>query len=105
MGSMFGRPKQKNALEPPPIAGTHPDAVEVLRVWAAPGMAQQVALQTVWKEPGAWGLMLVDVARHAAKAYARDGHDEKAVLERIRTFLDAEWSIPTDTPEDLTQEP
>jgi hypothetical protein len=52
----------------------------------------------MWQEPGAWGLLLADVARHAAKAYANEGRDEAEVLVRIRQFLDAELASPTDTP-------
>ncbi|GMW03315.1 MAG: hypothetical protein AMXMBFR84_44490 [Candidatus Hydrogenedentota bacterium] len=93
---MFGRKENRNALEPPPVASTNPDAVEILRVWAIPGDTQQVSLQPTWKDPGAWGLMLVDVARHAANAYANNGYDHDEVLERIRELFDEEWDNPTD---------
>lgn len=83
-------------LEPPPLARSSSEAIEILRVWAAPGAPQQLALRTCWRDPGAWGLMLVDVARHAAAAYEREGHDRDAALRRIRELLDAEWSFPTD---------
>jgi len=98
---MFGKSKSRERLEPPPIAA-NPAAVEVLSVWAAPGSPQQLTLRTAWKDPGAWGLLLVDVARHVAKAYAAEGCDSSEVLTRIRTLLDAEWSAPTDGPEDVT---
>jgi hypothetical protein len=89
-------------LEIPPIAKSNPQAVEVLRVWAAPRLGQQVTLRTTWKDSGAWGLLLADVARHAAKAYANEGHDANDVLARIRQLLDAEFSNPTDIPVQLT---
>jgi hypothetical protein len=85
----------KNALEPPPNA-TDRETVEVLRVWAAPGEAQQLVLRTTWPDAGAWGLLLADVARHAAKAYANEGRDEHEVLARIHQFLAAELASPTD---------
>lgn len=44
---MFG--KSKNELTPP-ANGRNPRAVEVLRVWAEPGSAQQLVLQTTWKD-------------------------------------------------------
>jgi hypothetical protein len=47
-------------------------------------------------------LLLVDVARHAAQAYKRDGQNPKDVLRRIRELFDAEWSSPTSDAEDLT---
>jgi len=64
---MFGK-KPIRELEPPPIANTNSQEVEVLRVWAAPGQPQQLTLRTTWKDPGAWGLLLADIARHAANA-------------------------------------
>jgi hypothetical protein len=99
---MFGKPKQE--LPPPPIAASDPKAVEILRVWAAPGGPQQVALRATWKDPGTWGLMLVDVARHAAQAYRQEGHDPSVVLKRIRELFDAEWSLPTDVPKNITDD-
>jgi hypothetical protein len=45
--------------------------------------------------------MLVDIARHAAKAYAKEGQDPAVVLARIREMFEAEWSAPTDAPSDL----
>ena len=75
--------------------------MEILRVWAVPGEAQQLVLKTSWTEPGAWGLLLADVARHAAKAYANEGRNEAEVLVRIRQFLDAEFSSPTDIPRQI----
>ena len=88
---MFGKHQSHNALEAPPIAQSETDAVEVLRVWAAAEGPQQVVLRTKWEDPGAWGLLLVDVARHVALAYAAEGHDSTVVLARIRQLFDAEW--------------
>jgi hypothetical protein len=90
------------ALKPPPIATTHPKAVEVLRVWADPNGPQQVTLITQWDDPGIWGLLLVDIARHAAQAYARNGEDRARALARIKELFDAEWSSPTTETKDLT---
>ncbi|HUE41156.1 MAG TPA: DUF5076 domain-containing protein [Chthoniobacterales bacterium] len=98
---MFGKSRNQNQLPPPPIAETDSTAVEVVRVWAAPGSPQQIILRTTWKDAGAWGLMLVDIARHAAKAYAKEGQDPASVLARIHELFEAEWSAPTDHPSDL----
>ena len=73
-------------------------------MWAAGNDAQQVALRTKWSDPAAWGFLLVNIARHAARAYERSGRDASEVLARIREGFDAEWSSPTDTPDDLTDE-
>jgi hypothetical protein len=57
-----------------------------------------VVLKTTWKDPATWGLMLADIARHAANAYANEGHDRAEVLAKIRQLMDAEFSDPTDEP-------
>jgi hypothetical protein len=88
------------SLEVPPNA-QNPAAMEVLRVWAVPGEAQQMVLKTTWQDPGAWGLLLVDVARHAAKAYANEGQNGAEALLRIRRLLEAEFASPTDNPIEL----
>jgi len=66
-----------------------------------PGKPQQLTLRTTWKGAGAWGLLLADVARHAANAYGNEGADSNAALARIRELFDAEMSSPTDTPQQL----
>ena len=98
---MFGKRQHSNSLETPPIADADSNAVEVLRVWAAPGQPQQLTLRATWKDAGAWGLLLADVARHAANAYGNEGADPSVALARIRELFDAEMSAPTDTPEQL----
>ncbi len=101
---MFGKRKNSNELDMPPVASSNPESVEVLRVWAAPGSPQQLTINTCWEDPGAWGLMLVDIARHAAQAYEHQGQDGSEALGRILQLFNAEWSSPTDEPEDLTDE-
>ncbi len=98
---MFGKRQNANALELPPIAESNAQAVEVLRVWAVPGSPQQFTLRTTWKDPEAWGLLLADIARHAANAYENGGGDSKSALARMRALFDAEWSEPTDVPEEV----
>src|SRR3954452_23983640 len=99
---MFGKTRNQNQLQPPPIAEADPRATEVLRVWAVPGNPQQLTLRTSWKDAGAWGLMLVDIARHAAQAYAKEGQDSADVIARIREMFDAEWDSPTDEPQGIS---
>jgi hypothetical protein len=87
---------KRTELDAPPIAG-EPSAFEVLRVWAASNQPQQISLRTTWPDPAAWGLMIVDIARHASKAYAGgDTAREREVLARIKQAFDAEWQAPTD---------
>jgi hypothetical protein len=53
--------------------------------------------------PGtAVSLLLVDLARHVAAAYVKDGHDAEVVLAGIRQAFEAEWDNPTDSPIDLS---
>jgi hypothetical protein len=99
---MFGKRSNQNALDVPPLAEQNSSAVEVLRVWAAPNSSQQLTLRTTWKDPEAWGLLLVDVARHAAKAYEAEGLNQDEVLARIHELWKLEWSQPTDDPQDIT---
>lgn len=80
----------------PPDAANADDAMEIVRVWVAEG-SQHVALRPdIWKDPAAWGLMLVDLARHVANAYEPDARD--AILTRIKVGFDMEWAHPTDSP-------
>ncbi len=51
----------------------------------------------LWNDPAAWGLMLVDLAKHAANAYSQiEGRDRDEVLNRIKAGFDAEWDFATD---------
>ena len=86
----------------PPIAVSHPKSVEILRAWADPDGPQQVALITLWDDPDTWCLMLADIARHVAEAYARRGVDRARALARIKELFDAELSGPTTRIKDLT---
>ena len=96
---MFG--KSKSELAKPPIADEK-EARECLRVWCGPGLPQQFVVETMWDDPGAWGLLLVDVARHVAKAYeGSHGINESEALDRIKQLFDAEWSSPTDAPDQI----
>jgi len=90
-----------SALEPPPIAGTE-GAREILRVWGGSGLPQQVSLNITWKDPAAWGILLVDIARHVSKSYAGQGEfSEEQALSRIHAGLKAELAVPTDEPKQL----
>lgn len=83
----------------PPIAAADPSARELLRMWAARG-GQHVSISAdAWDDPAMWGIALVDLARHVARAYAgRGSAGVEQTLARIREGFDAEWSSPTDTP-------
>jgi Domain of unknown function (DUF5076) len=72
-----------------------------LTVWAAPAKAQQFTIRSTYKDPAAWGLLLIDIARHVARAYAAEGRDEKQTLDKIRSAFEIEWSNATDIPKTI----
>ncbi len=72
---------------------------ELVRIWAAGGKLQVTFPTDLWSDPASWGVMLVDLAKHAANAYEQStGMDWNAALARIRQGFDAEWGTATDTP-------
>lgn len=90
-----------NDLPRPPISTTS-GALEVLRVWTAPGATQEVVVNPAWSDPGTWGILLVDAARHAAKAYAALGLSEDQAFARILELFRAEIKNPTANPEQIS---
>ena len=80
---------------PPDVIGRE-DATEVLRAFVIDG-GLSIAFTRAFEEPDMWGLLLVDIARHAARAYAREGAStEDEALTSIVDMFEAEISRPTD---------
>ena len=98
---MSEKKTSQGELSLPNIAG-HPEAVEALRVWVVPGDGQEFSVRPVWEDPGAWGLLFVDLARHVAYAYEQQGMSGEDTLWRIREMFDAEWNAPTDHSDDVS---
>ena len=95
---MFGH---RGELSVPPASKADKNALEIARIWAAAGKQEVTLRPDIWDDPAEWGLMLVDLARHVANAYAQtQGRDRAQVLDRIKAGIDAEWSAPTDAPTD-----
>lgn len=70
--------------------------VEIVRASIVDG-GVSVALRRSFEEPFTWGILLVDLARHAARIYALEtGMSEDEALAGIREGLEAELSRPTD---------
>jgi len=78
------------------------EAIEVLRVWLARAPDSEayhklVLLPDINEDTAAWGIMLVDIARHVANAFAEESEPENRdsiyseVLSRIKAGFDAEW--------------
>ena len=76
-------------------------ALELARIWLVDSHQQVVLSPQMWKDPAAWGLMLIDLASHVANAYEREGYDRNEVLKRIYEAFDAERTAPTDTPDEI----
>ena len=66
------------------------------RVVTVEGAAQR-NVQAPFNDPQAWGMLIADVARHAARIFAKETKlTEDEALERIRAMFDAEMDAPTD---------
>ena len=80
---------------PPDVMGRD-DATEVLRAFVVDG-GLSIAFTRAFEEPDMWGLLLVDIARHDARAFAREsGYTEDEALSRIVNMFEAEIARPTD---------
>ena len=80
---------------PPDVVGRQ-DATEVLRAFVLDG-GLSIAFMRAFEEPEMWGLLLVDIARHASRAYARESdYTEQEALTRIIEMFEAEIARPTD---------
>ena len=80
---------------PPDVIGRD-EATEVLRAFVVDG-GLSIAFTRAFEEPDMWGLLLVDIARHAARAYAKESEfTEDEALARIIDMFEAEIERPTD---------
>jgi hypothetical protein len=88
-------PGPKEQPLPPDVIG-RADATEVLRAFVVDG-GLSIAFTRAFEEPDMWGLLLVDIARHAARAYAKESaYSEDEALARIVEMFEAEIARPTD---------
>jgi hypothetical protein len=61
-------------------------------------------LPETWPDPAAWGILLVDLAKHLVIAYQQtEGRDQADTLQRISDGFDAEWGDSTDEPNGQTR--
>ena len=80
---------------PPDVIGRD-DATEVLRAFVVDG-GLSIAFTRAFEEPDMWGLLLVDIARHAARAYAQEScYTEEEALARVVDMFESEIARPTD---------
>lgn len=84
-----------DALGAPPEALEH-GGVEVLRAAVVDG-GLHVSLRPAFEDAAMWGVMLADIARHAARAFASNyAVDEDEALDLILETFQAEFDNPTD---------
>lgn len=84
-----------DALQAPPGA-LEKGGTEVLRAFIVEGCLH-VSLRRAFDDPQAWGMLIADVARHAARIFARETKlTEEEALARIVDMFEAEMNAPTD---------
>jgi hypothetical protein len=80
---------------PPDVIGRE-DATEILRAFVVDG-GLSIAFTRAFEDPEMWGMLLVDIARHAARAYGRESEfSEEEALSRILDMFESEIERPTD---------
>ncbi|SCY82835.1 DUF5076 domain-containing protein [Microvirga guangxiensis] len=83
------------ALNIPPDA-LEKGGVEILRASVVDG-AVSIALRRAFDDPFTWGVLLVDLARHAARVYAMETDlSEEEALAEIVSGIQAELDNPSD---------
>src|SRR5204862_8091039 len=88
-------PGPKEQPLPPDVMGRD-DATEVLRAFVVDG-GLSIAFTRAFEGPDMWGLLVVEVARHAARAYARGSEfTEEEALGRMLDMVEAAIACPTD---------
>lgn len=85
-----------NELEIPNSVKECDKALELARIWIGDGNQHFTLTHNLWDDPGAWGILLIDLARHVAKAYAEKGYDRGEVLAKVLEAMNAELSNATD---------
>ena len=82
-------------LRVPPDAYEY-GGTEILRAFIVDG-GLHISLIRAFEDSETWGILLVDIARHAARIFSREtGIAEDDALQNIRQIFDAEWDRPTD---------
>jgi hypothetical protein len=90
---MLGAPKEQPI---PPDALSRDDAVEVLRAFVVDG-GLSISFIRAFDDPSMWGMLLVDIARHAARVFETEGVcSEAEALGRIYEMFETELASPTD---------
>lgn len=85
-------------LQIPPTVYDDENSGEMLRAWVAHnGLHVSLAPLALGDDPSVWGVLLVDVARHVARAFEQEKQmSPDDALALIKKMFDAEWNTPTD---------
>jgi hypothetical protein len=87
----------KNELTSPPEVASDLDAAEVLRAWIVRGGLTVSLSPLAFPDVATWGILLIDIARHVARAAEQEGQGGYAAnLKKIRKLMEAELALPTD---------
>ncbi len=82
----------------PPGAEADPKAIEIVRAWVAHGGLHCSINAGAWDKDEAigWGILLSDIARHAADALAKaKGRDRRAFLGELQRVFNDELDAPS----------
>ena len=91
---MSDNPKFESLGLPPDVL--QKGGIEILRASVVDG-AVSVALRRAFDDPFTWGVLFVDLARHAARVYAMETDiSEEEAMAAITAGMRAEIEDPTD---------
>jgi hypothetical protein len=89
--------KNDGRLKVPEFLASDARAEEVLSIWKSDGPQTVLVECDAWDDPAAWGLLLVDVARHVSKSFEQNKNIRKEdAFKRIMEGFNAELASPTD---------
>lgn len=73
------------------------DAYELARIWSSDGHQYFVLHVAPEADPAAWGIMALDLMKHAARAYQQlDGNSKEDHYKRILAGFMVEMQNPTE---------
>ena len=86
-----------NQLAVPADVLSSAESFELARVWLAHGHNYYLLDVTRFPEPGVWGLLALDLMKHAARAYEQlDGRSREDTYKEILMGFMAEMQNPTE---------
>jgi hypothetical protein len=78
-----------------PVFERYEEAVEVARIWIVDGKPTFLIGTPLWDKPELWGLLISDLMRHVANAYASEGVNREFALQKIMGAFNVEMNHPT----------